>query len=62
MVFDAQSETLNLLLSIAGEEKQLNPFMRVNQPSLRALSGKDSDVETMTFVRTMKDNFKAPKQ
>ena len=32
--------------------------MRVSQPSVRQLSGKDNDVDTMTFVRTLKDNFK----
>ena len=35
--------------------------MRVALPSLRKLSGKDNDVDTMTFVRTLKDNFKPKK-
>jgi len=47
--------------STIGEEKEINPFMRVSHPNVRKLSQKDSDVETMTFVRTMKDNFKAKK-
>lgn len=44
--------------STIGEEKEINPFMRVSQPSVRQLSGKDNDIDTMTFVRTLKDNFK----
>ena len=35
--------------------------MRVALPTLRKLSGKDNDVDTMTFVRTLKDNFKPKK-
>ena len=46
---------------ISGEEKQINPFMRVSQPDVRKLSEKDNDVDTMTFVRALKDNFKPPK-
>lgn len=47
--------------STIGEEKQINPFMRVSQPDVRKLSEKDNDVDTMTFVRALKDNFKPPK-
>ena len=35
--------------------------MRVSQPDVRKLSEKDNDVDTMTFVRALKDNFKPPK-
>merc|ERR1712156_728429 len=44
-----------------GDEKQINPFMRVNQPEVRKLSHKDNDVDTMTFIRSLKDNFKPKK-
>ena len=35
--------------------------MRVSEPTLRNLSAKDNDIDTMTFVRTLKDNFKGKK-
>ena len=35
--------------------------MRVNQPEVRKLSHKDNDVDTMTFIRSLKDNFKPKK-
>ena len=47
--------------STIAEEKLINPFMRVNQPNLRQLSGKESNIETMDFIRSLKDNFKAKK-
>ena len=49
------------LFDISGEEKEINPFMRVSQPDVRKLSEKDNDIDAMTFVRALKDNFKAPK-
>lgn len=41
-----------------GEEKSINPFMRVNEASIQKLSQSDDPVATMTFIRQMKDNFK----
>ena len=42
-----------------GKEKLINPFMRVAQKSVRDHSGNTtSNVETMKFIRTEKDNFK----
>ena len=52
---------LNFDLVFLGEEKLINPFMRVALPALRNLSEKDNDVDTMTFLRTLKDNFKPKK-
>ena len=49
------------LLIILGDEKQINPFMRVNQPGVQKLSQKDNDVDVMTFVRSLKDDFKPKK-
>jgi hypothetical protein len=46
-------------LFTAGEEKELNPFMRVAQPSIRKFAGNaDNDVDAMAFVRAAKDKFK----
>ena len=42
-----------------GKEKLINPFMRVGQKTVRDHSGNTStNVETMKFIRTEKDNFK----
>ncbi|KAJ1984519.1 Cytoplasmic glyoxalase II [Dimargaris verticillata] len=43
--------------SILGEEKQYNPFMRVNEPALKAATKKDNPVEVMQELRNLKDNF-----
>ncbi len=43
----------------SGEEKELNPFMRVSQPAVRHFVGDlDNDIDTMTAVRAAKDKFK----
>ncbi|XP_059096873.1 hydroxyacylglutathione hydrolase, mitochondrial-like [Tigriopus californicus] len=47
--------------STIGEEKQINPFMRVNEPTVQTHAGKDTPIETMAALRAEKDNFKAPK-
>merc|ERR1711894_643164 len=45
--------------STIGKEKLINPFMRVGQKTVRDHSGNTtSNVETMKFIRTEKDNFK----
>jgi len=46
-------------MCFAGEEKALNPFMRVAQASVRAFAGNlDNDIDTMAAVRAAKDKFK----
>lgn len=45
--------------STIGEEKEINPFMRVHTASVRSHAGTDTDVDTMRFIRTEKDSFKA---
>jgi len=44
--------------STIGEEKQINPFMRVNEAPVQAHAGKTDAVETMAAIRGEKDNFK----
>lgn len=44
-----------------GEEKQINPFMRVNESTVQKHAGKDTPIDTMAALRAEKDNFKAPK-
>lgn len=45
--------------STIGTEKLINPFMRVDQTTVRAhAGGTTSDVQTMEAIRTEKDNFK----
>jgi len=45
--------------SSIGREKHINPFMRVDKKEVREHSGNtNSNVETMTFIRKEKDNFK----
>lgn len=46
--------------STIGEEKQINPFMRVAEPEVQKFAGSSADpVETMRLVRLSKDSFKA---
>ncbi|XP_027222325.2 hydroxyacylglutathione hydrolase, mitochondrial isoform X3 [Penaeus vannamei] len=47
--------------STIGEEKQLNPFMRVNESPVQKHAGTSEGIETMAAVRREKDNWKAPK-
>lgn len=42
-----------------GDEKKVNPFMRVNEPSVQAHAGKSDGISTMFAIRKEKDNFKA---
>lgn len=45
--------------STIGEEKQINPFMRVAQATVQKFSGTADAVATMAFVRSQKDSFVA---
>lgn len=45
--------------STIGEEKLINPFMRVNEPSVQQHVNKTDAVQTMAAIRKEKDNFKA---
>lgn len=49
----------NQYLCVTGEEKKINPFMRVNYDSVKGYAKADDAVKTMTFVRKQKDSFKA---
>ncbi|KAG0034606.1 hypothetical protein BGZ81_003919 [Podila clonocystis] len=40
-----------------GEELLCNPFLRVNEPSLQALTGKSDPIDVMHVLREMKNNF-----
>jgi len=42
------------------EEKNINPFMRVCEPSVQTHAGETDPVLTMKAVRLLKDNFKMP--
>lgn len=56
------SEFLPFLLQIPstiGEEKQINPFMRVNQTNVQQHASKPGDeIATMGAIRKEKDSFK----
>lgn len=43
--------------STIGEEKLINPFMRVLQPSVQRFAGTTDGVATMAFIRSAKDSF-----
>lgn len=45
--------------STIGEEKKINPFMRVNEPSVQSHAGLSDGVATMAQIRKEKDTFKA---
>jgi len=45
--------------STIGEEKKINPFMRVNEPSIREHTNTNDGIEAMRSLRAEKDNFKS---
>lgn len=45
--------------SLLSDEKEINPFMRVHQPSVQKHANQTDPVETMKALRLEKDNFKA---
>ena len=45
----------------SGEEKEVNPFMRVSQDTVRRFAGNlDNDIDTMAAVSAAKDKFRMP--
>lgn len=44
--------------STIGEEKLINPFMRVNSASVQKHAGCGEVISTMASIRKEKDNFK----
>merc|ERR1712059_119604 len=42
------------------EEKAINPFMRVSEPTVQAHTGTSDPVDTMASLRLEKDTFKPP--
>lgn len=43
---------------ILGEEKETNPFMRIDTTSLQSRSATTDLIQTMAYIRREKDNFK----
>ena len=43
---------------VSGEEKLINPFMRVTETPVQKHADKTDPIETMTALRTEKDTFK----
>ncbi|XP_063846291.1 hydroxyacylglutathione hydrolase, mitochondrial-like isoform X2 [Scylla paramamosain] len=56
-----REENLPSVPSSIGEEKQINPFMRVGEASVQEHVKTSDPVETMTAVRAEKDNWRPPK-
>jgi len=55
-----RSKNLPTVPSTIAEEKKINPFMRVNEPSVQSHAGGLSDgIATMACIRKEKDSFKA---
>lgn len=54
-----RGEKLPSVPSSIGEEKKINPFMRVNQPSVQKHTKTSEGVATMASIRKEKDSFKA---
>lgn len=44
--------------STIAEEKLINPFMRVHAPTVQAFAKSSDPIETMGFIRKIKDDFK----
>lgn len=54
-----REQNLPTVPSTIGEEKLLNPFMRVNVAAVQKFAGAEGNaVETMRSIRKVKDNFK----
>jgi hydroxyacylglutathione hydrolase len=47
------------LLWPSGEEKRINPFMRVQESTVQQHAGQNEAIATMGFIRREKDSFKA---
>ena len=46
--------------SLEGEEKQINPFMRVNEGSVQKHAKTSEGIDTMRAIRAEKDGFRPP--
>lgn len=58
---DQRENNLPSVPSTIGEEKQINPFMRVTEAPVQKHAGTSEPVATMAAIRLEKDNFKPPK-
>lgn len=56
-----RDEGLPSVPSTIGEEKQINPFMRVAEASVQQHANTSDPVATMAAIRAEKDNWKPPK-
>ncbi|KAF4519219.1 hypothetical protein B566_EDAN015325 [Ephemera danica] len=54
-----RSKNVPTVPSTIGEEKKINPFMRVTEASVQQHAGQSDPVGTMGFIRQEKDTFKA---
>ncbi|XP_030068183.1 hydroxyacylglutathione hydrolase-like protein isoform X3 [Microcaecilia unicolor] len=55
-------EDLPTVPSTLEDEFDYNPFMRITEESVQKFTGQTDPVEVMAALRTMKDNFKKPKE
>lgn len=56
---EMRTESLPTIPGSIGEEKKINPFMRVNEPSVQSHAKQTDGITTMGAIRKEKDNFKA---
>lgn len=55
---DKRRQNLPTIPGSIGEEKKVNPFMRVNEASVQEHAKKSDGIGTMGAIRKEKDNFK----
>lgn len=60
-VHERRDKSLPSVPSTIGEEKQINPFMRVTEAPVQEHAGTTEAVATMAAIRCEKDNWKPPK-
>jgi len=58
-VYTQRANNLPTVPSTIKDEKLTNPFMRVNEPSVMKHAQQNDPVQTMSYLRREKDNFKA---
>ncbi|XP_063699138.1 hydroxyacylglutathione hydrolase, mitochondrial-like [Culicoides brevitarsis] len=58
-VEEVRGENIPSVPSSIGEEKKINPFMRVNEQSLREYTKSGDGISAMGVIRKEKDSFKA---
>ena len=62
IIFDGSTSYFYLVNFLTtGEEKKINPFMRVTTAPVQKHAGTTEAVATMAAIRTEKDNWKPPK-